>query len=330
MSETRNRKTVHLPAISMSVVSRLVVLVVIIILGFCIDSSFLTMRNINNNVSNASILIILGIGQTIAIITNGPDLSSGSVMTISAVIAAILMKNYDVNFIVAILIALLCGALIGMLNGYMIAYVGIPSFISTYGLMWAIFGFAYVLLNGYVLYSFGSAFRFIGNGSLFGFLGMPIVVMVIIAILGVLLLRKTSFGRKCYAVGSNNTCAKMSGINSKRVVMGAFVLSAVLSAFAGVLFVARENAVQADIGNAYLLPVLAAVFMGGTSPAGGQGGIFGTIMGALIITIVTNCMNLLAVPSEWREAIIGILIITTVLLDTIINKRIAKRQTEIS
>jgi ribose transport system permease protein len=117
----------------------------------------------------------------------------------------------------------------------------------------------------------------------------------------------------------------MSGINTKTVIMGAFMLSGVLSACAGILFTARMNAVQADIGSNYLLPVLATVYIGGTSAAGGSGGILGTVVGALVITIVTNCMNLLAVPSEWRDAIIGVLIIVTVLLDSVINKRVAKR-----
>lgn len=325
MSEARNRNKFRLPVGSMSAISRLAVLVAIIILGYCIDPSFLSMRNISNNVTNASILIVLGIGQTIAVITNGPDLSSGSIMTICAVVASILMKNMQVNFIIAILAALSLGGLLGMLNGYMIAYVGLPSFISTYGLQWAVFGFAYVILQGYVLYDFDPAFRFIGNGNFFNFLQMPIVIMVLLVAIGIFVLRKTNFGRKCYAVGSNRTCATMSGINSKTVITGAFVLSGVLSACAGILFTARMNAVQADIGSNYLLPVLATVYMGGTSASGGSGGILGTVVGALVITIVTNCMNLLAVPSEWRDAIIGVLIIVTVLMDSIINKRVAKR-----
>jgi len=318
-----------LSASALPALSRLVVFIAIVILGYFIDSSFLSGRNISNNITNASILIVLGIGQTIAIITNGPDLSSGSIMTICAVVAAILMKNYNVNFIVAILSALFLGGALGALNGYMIAYVGIPSFISTYGLQWAVFGFAYVILRGYVLYDFGDTFRFIGNGVLFNFLQMPIVIMLILVVFGTLLLRKTNFGRKCYAVGSNRTCATMSGINSKTVILRAFILSGLMSAMAGILFIARMNAVQADIGAAYLLPVLATVYMGGTSASGGEGGILGTVVGALIITIVTNCMNLLAVPSEWRDAIIGVLIIVTVLLDSIVKKRIARRQTAV-
>lgn len=306
--------------------SRIGVLIVIMIWGYTIDPSFISMRNLSNIFTNASILIVLGIGQTITVITNGPDLSSGSVMTICGVIAAILIKSLEVNFVIAILAALLIGGILGSLNGYMIAYIGIPSFISTYGLQWAVFGFAYVILQGYVLYDFNEAFRFIGNGTLFGFLQMPIVVMILLVALGAYLLRRTNFGRRCYSVGSNRVAASMSGINTKSVIMKAFILSGVLSAGAGILFVARMNAVQADIGNAYLLPVLATVYMGGTSAAGGEGGVLGTVIGAIVITIVTNCLNLLSVPSEWRDGIIGILIIGTVLLDSIVKNRVSNRK----
>jgi len=189
-----------------------------------------------------------------------------------------------------------------------------------------VFGFAYVILQGYVLYDFNEAFRFIGNGTIFGFLQMPIVVMIVLVALGAFLLRRTNFGRMCYSVGSNRVAAGMSGINTKSVIMRAFILSGVLSAGAGILFVARMNAVQADIGNAYLLPVLATVYMGGTSAAGGEGGVLGTVIGAIVITVVTNCLNLLSVPSEWRDGIIGILIIGTVLLDSIVKNRIASRK----
>ena len=307
-------------------VSRLGILFLIIIMGCIIDPSFLSLRNIGNNLANASILIILGVGETVAIITNGPDLSAGSIMTMGGVVTAILMKNYDVHFVLAILAGLLVGCLLGALNGYMIAYVKIPAFISTYGLQWAVFGFAYIILEGYVLYSFDETFRFIGNGWIFKYISMTTVCMLVIVVAGTLLLKKTTFGRKCYSVGSNATQAAMSGIDSRRVVMKAFIFSGFMSAAAGVLYVARMNSVQSDIGSAYLLNVLAAVYMGGTSASGGEGGIPGTIIGALAMTMVSNCMNLLAVPSELRDAVIGILIILTVLLDTIVRKRMMSRK----
>ena len=306
--------------------SRFAVLLVIIILGCVIDPSFLSLRNIGNNLANASLLVILGVGETIAIVTNGPDLSAGSIMTMGGVVTAILMKSYHMNFAAAILAGLLAGCLLGALNGYMIAYVKIPAFISTYGLQWAVLGFAYVILNGYILYSFDESFRFIGNGWILNFISMASVCMVVIVIAGILLMKKTTFGRQCYSVGSNPIQAVMSGIDSKKVVMKAFIISGFTSAAAGILYVARMNSVQSDIGSSYLLNVLAAVYMGGTSAAGGEGGIPGTIAGALAMTMVVNCMNLLAVPSELRDAVIGVLIIGTVLFDTMLRKQLAKRK----
>lgn len=307
-------------------ISRVLILVALFIFGCIIDPSFLSLRNIGNNLANASILIILGVGETVAIITAGPDLSSGSIMTMGAVVSAILMKSYNVNFVIAIICGLLVGGLIGALNGFMIAYIKLPAFISTYGLQWAVFGFAYVLLNGYVLYSFDDDFRFIGNGIIFKYFSMTTVCMVVIVIIGILLLKKTTFGRKCYSVGSNPVQARMSGIDTKKVILKAFIFSGVMSAAAGILYVARMNSVQSDIGSAYLLNVLAAVYMGGTSAAGGEGGIPGTIIGALAMQIVLNCINLLALPSELRDAVIGVLIIVTVLLDTVVRKQVAKRK----
>ncbi len=138
------------------------------------------------------------------------------------------------------------------------------------------------------------------------------------------LMKKTTLGRRFFAVGANKDAARMSGIRADNTIIWAFVISGFLAALAGIVLVARINAVQADIGAAYLLPTVAAVFMGGTSPTGGQGGIIGTVIGALIMTVVNNGMNLLAVPSEWRDAIIGVLIILTVLVDLQMRKRLTK------
>lgn len=307
----------------LSALGRFGALLVLLIVGSIVSDVFLSSRNISNIITNASVMIIMGVGQTITIITNGPDLSAGSIMTICAVVAAILVKVVGMFFPLAILIALALGIFLGAINGYMIAKVGIPSFISTYGLQWAVFGFAYVILRGYVIYDFPTSFRFIGNGHLFSVIPMPIVVMIIVVVAGVFLLNRTTVGRCFFAVGSNSVSANMSGVDAKKTIFQAFIISGALSALAGVVLAARINAVQADIGKNYLLPVIATVFMGGTSATGGEGTIIGTVIGAIIITIVQNIMNLLAVPSVWREAIIGILIIVTVLIDIIVKKRIS-------
>ncbi|HOV38962.1 MAG TPA: ABC transporter permease [Spirochaetales bacterium] len=300
--------------------------IVCIGMGF-ISPVFFSPRNIILVVTNASVMAILGVGLTITVITCGPDLSVGSILTIAAVVAVIMVKA-EVNFIIAFLAALLLGTLLGILNGFLVAKVGLPSFISTYGLQWALFGFAYVILKGYVIYDFDADFRFIGNGLFAGVVPMPIVVMLLVVALGWFILRKTTLGRMFYATGANKVAAQMSAINTGKAIFLAFGISGFLSALAGLVLVARINACQADIGKNILLSSLATVYMGGTRATGGQGGVFGTLIGALIMTVVENAMNLLGVPSVWRNAITGTLIIFTVLANLWVSNRLEKVSTK--
>jgi len=296
-------------------------LILICVIMSMLSPVFFSARNLSNIITNACIMTILGVGLTITIITCGPDLSVGSILTITSVIAAIMLKA-GIFFGWAILAALALGILLGLLNGLMISKIGIPSFISTYGLQWAVFGFAYVILKGYVVYDFDPAFRFVGNGYLFDVIPMPIIVMLGVVIVGFIILKKTTLGRTFYAVGANKEAAKMSGINVEKTMIYAFIICGLLSAVGGIVLVARINACQADIGKNYLLPTIATVYMGGTRAAGGQGGVIGTLIGALIMTVVENGMNLMGVPSVWRGAIIGALIIITVLVNQWLNKKL--------
>ncbi len=303
--------------------ARLVALFILCLAVRTVSPVFFTARNISITLTNACVLIILGVGETIAIIACGPDLSVGSILTITAVVAALMIKA-GIFFGYAIIAALAFGVALGLLNGFMIARVGLPPFISTYGLQWAVFGFAYVIIKGYVVYDFAPGFRYIGNGYLFGVIQMPIVVMLCVVAAGYFLLRKTTLGRKFYAIGANRDAAFMSGIDVGRTIITAFALSGFLAALAGIVLVARINACQSDIGQQYLLTTIAVVYMGGTSATGGQGGVFGTVVGALIMTVVENAMNLLGVPGMWRNSIIGGLIIVTVLVDLLLKRRIVK------
>jgi ribose transport system permease protein len=180
------------------------------------------------------------------------------------------------------------------------------------------------VLQGYVQYNFEDNFRFIGNGYLFGVIPMPVVVMIIVVLAGYFILKKTTLGKAFYAIGANREAARMSGINVKRTIFWAFAICGFTSALGGLVFVARINACQSDIGRALLLPAIAAVFIGGTRATGGQGSVFGTVIGAIIMTVIENCMNLLGVPSVWRNAIIGVIIILTVLINLWVNKKLEK------
>jgi ribose transport system permease protein len=301
--------------------SRLFVLALLCIVLTIASPVFLTGTNALNVLRVASLLVILGIGQTFVILTAGIDLSIGSVLTISSVIAALGLKA-GVPLPLALAAGLAVGAALGFLNGLMVAVVKLPPFIATYGMLWVAAGFAVVLLKGHVIYGFEEDFRFLGVGNLMG-VPMPIVVMVALWVPAYLLLRRTTFGRSLYAVGANQEAARLSGVKKDRVLILAYTLSGFLAAAAGLVYVARLNASEAGIGANMLLPAIAAVVIGGTSLFGGEGGIVGTLIGALIMTIVQNGMNLLGVESVWQGVVLGALIVVAVLLDQWARKALA-------
>lgn len=281
---------------------------------------FLNLNNLLNIVRNASILIIIGVGQTITLTAKDVDLSVGSVLSLTSVVAAILLNRYGIPFPLAILAALAIGTLLGLVNGLLITQVGLPPFIATYGTLWVLFGFAYLILQGAVIYGFPAGFRFIGNGTLLG-VPMPIVVMLAVFSLGYFVLYYTTLGRRFFATGANIETARMSGIKVERVIVIAYVISGFLSALAGLVLIAFTNGAEARIGDRYLLPVMAVVVMGGTSLAGGQGNLAGTLVAALIMAVIHNGMNILAVPAIWQSLVVGLLIIASVLTDQWLRRR---------
>lgn len=301
--------------------SRLFVLALLCIVLTAASPVFLTASNALNVLRVASLLVILGLGQTIVILTAGIDLSIGSVLTFSSVIAASALKA-GVPLPLALASGLVVGAALGLLNGLMVAVVKLPPFIATYGMMWVAAGFAVVLLKGHVIYGFEDDFRFRGVGNLVG-VPMPIIIMVALWIPSYLLLRHTTFGRSLYAVGANQEAARLSGMKKDQTLILAYTLSGFLAAAAGLVFVARLNASEAGIGANLLLPAIAAVVIGGTSLFGGEGGIVGRLIGALIMTLAQNGMNLLGIESVWQGVVLGALIVIAVLLDQWARKTLA-------
>jgi ribose transport system permease protein len=306
--------------------ARLIVLIVVCIAMAILTHSdeygfvFLNGNNLLNIVRNASILIIIAVGQTITLTAKDVDLSVGSVLSLTSVLAAIMLKNYEFGVPAAILAALLAGAFLGFINGLLITYLGLPPFLATYGMLWVLFGFAYLILRGNVIYGFPSTFRVIGNGHLFG-IPMPIIVMLIVFIAGYFILYHTTLGRRFFATGANIETAKMSGVKVDRVVITAYVISGFLAALAGLVLIAYTNGSEARIGDNYLMPVLAVVVMGGTSLAGGQGNLMGTLVAALIMASIHNGMNILAVPAIWKSLVVGLLVIAAVLADQGLRQR---------
>jgi ribose transport system permease protein len=306
--------------------ARFIVLIVVCIIMAILTRSaeygfvFLNLSNLLNVVRNASILIIIGVGQTITLTARDVDLSVGSVLSLTSVVAAIMLNKFGIDIPVAIGTALLVGAFLGLMNGLLITVVGLPPFIATYGTLWVLFGFAYLILQGAVIYGFPPGFRVIGNGNLVG-IPMPIIIMAIVFMGGYFLLHHTTLGRRFFATGANIETARMSGIKVERIVIAAYVISGFLAALAGLVLIAYTNGSEARIGDSYLLPVMAVVVMGGTSLSGGQGNLVGTLAAALIMAVIHNGMNILAVPAIWQSLVVGLLIIGTVLADQWLRKR---------
>lgn len=298
--------------------SRLIVLALLCIGMTILSPVFFTPTNLLNVLTVASVLIILAIGQTTVILTAGIDLSIGAVVSICGVLTGIMLRA-GVPFPLVIVATLILGSVLGFFNGLMVAIVRLPAFVATYGMMWVASGFALVLLNGIVISAFDPTFRFLGVGNVFG-IPTPIIVMLLFWSLAYTLLRRTTFGRSLYAVGANPEAARMSGIKKDRTLILVYLFSGFMSALGAVVLVARVNASEPNMGDAYLLPTVAAVVIGGTSLFGGQGGLVGTMIGALIMTIVQNGMVLLGIKSEWQTFVLGALIVVAVLLDQWVRK----------
>lgn len=292
--------------------SRLAMIIVLLVALSLVSPSFLSLQNLSNIVRQASLLFLLASGLTVVILTAGIDLSIGSVLALSGSVAA----NFIQQGLIwsGSLIGLAIGAGCGLLNGLMVALVGLPPFIATYGMLWVAEGFAQVFMKGEIISGFPTGFRFLGAGHVAG-VPVPILVMIVVLVVCIFALRRTNFGRHVYIIGANREAARLSGINILGNLLLVYSLSGLFSAFAGLVYVSRINAVESTIGEPLLLPAIAAVCIGGTSLFGGEGGIGGTMVGALIMTLVTNGMNLLNVSPYWQSFVMGAIVVLAVALD---------------
>ena len=294
--------------------SRLFILALLCVVMAFVAPGFFRISNLLNVLRAASLLAILGIGQTIIVLTGGIDLSMGTVATLAGIMTAWLLDRAHVPVGVAMAAGMAVGAVAGTANGLMRAYIGLPTFVATYGTQWMAIGFAVVMLGGYNIYGFVPAFRFFGIGRVAG-IPVPIYLLIILAALTWFLLNRTTFGRRLYATGANREAARLSGIDTRSVLMRAHILSGIYAGFSGVLMCSLLNSGEAGMSDLQLLPAIAAVVVGGASLRGGQGGIFGTIIGAIIMTLIGNGMNLMGLSSNWQSLVQGFVILAAVLMD---------------
>ncbi len=303
------------------VVSRLTALLVLLIVLSLLSEHFLTWNNLINVFRQAALTFLMAAGLTLVVLTGGIDLSVGAVLGLSACVGAALITGGHV--VPGIVAALAVGLACGMVNGTLVAYIRVPAFIATYGMLWIAHGLGYVFMQGEVFYGFPQGFRWIGAGFL-GSIPAPIVVMALVLLVLHIMLHHTRQGRAIYAIGGNRTAARLSGMPVERRLVATYGLSGLLAAFAGLVVIARTNAADAGTGEELLLPVIAAVCLGGTSLLGGVGGITGTAVGAVILALIINGLNLLGVNTFWQAFVTGAIIVVSVMADQLVGGRIGR------
>lgn len=283
-----------------------------VVLAF-LTPAFLLPQNLINVLRQASLMIILSTGLTMVILTGGIDLSIASVLAMTGCLVGMLLSGGS-SWEIAVVAGLGAATLAGLVNGSMVAIAGLPPFIVTYGMMWIAQGLAVLIARSEIFFGFPAPFLFLGRGSVLE-IPTPILLMAAVTTIVWLILNRTPFGREVYAMGANPAAARLSGIDMRKNLLILYTTSGFLSGFAGVVFVSRINAASAEISNDLLLPAIGAVVIGGTSLFGGEGGIRGTVVGALIMTVLINGMNLMNISSFWQLTAVGVLIIVAVLLD---------------
>lgn len=293
----------------------LVGLLVIIVALAILSPNFLTMDNLMNVFRQVSINALIAFGMTFVILTGGIDLSVGSILALSSALTAGFMVG-GMNSILAMFIGILLGALMGAANGVAVAKGKIAPFIATLATMTIFRGLTLVYTEGKPITGISDSFAFqlVGRGYFFG-IPFPVVITVIAFIILYILLRKTTFGRSVYATGGNEEAARLSGLKIDRIKITVYSISGAMAALAGVILTSRLNSAQPTAGTSYELDAIAAVVLGGTSLAGGRGHITGTLIGALIIGVLNNGLNLLGVSSFYQQVVKGGVILLAVLLD---------------
>jgi len=288
-------------------------LILVTVLSF-MSPYFLTIPNLLNVVRQVSIIAIISFGMTMVILTGGIDLSVGSMLAFSGAVTAGMIVNSGLNVFVAILIGLAAGTALGLFNGIAVAKAKLPAFIVTLAMMTVARGFTLIYTNGRPISGFDETFRFFGAGYL-GRIPVPVIIMFILLFVIYILLKKTPLGRYIYAIGGNEKATKLSGINTDRIKIAVYALNGFLAAVSGIILTSRLNSAQPMAGEGYELDAIAAVVLGGTSLSGGSGGVVGTIVGALIIAVLNNGLNLLNVSSFYQLVAKGAVILLAVFLD---------------
>jgi inositol transport system permease protein len=301
----------------------LILIAMIIVVSF-LSPVFLQPVNLLNIVRQISVIGLIAMGVTVAIISTGIDLSSGSVVGLASVVAASLAQQpgwaqakypgLELPLIVALLGGLGVGLACGFVNGFLIAKFKIPPFIATLGMMTAARGLALLYSNGRPLSTLTDAYNFIGAGTILG-IPVPIIILALVGIGTHVMLNNTRFGRYIYAIGGNELAARFSGLNLDRVKIGIYTFAGLLAGLAGIVVSSRISSGQPGLGVGYELDAITAAVIGGTSLSGGIGTVWGTVVGALIIGVLNNSLDLLNVSAYWQQIMKGAIIVIAIIID---------------
>ncbi|MBS5081729.1 MAG: ABC transporter permease [Clostridiales bacterium] len=298
----------------------LLVFLILFVLLTVITNTFFTSRNLINVLKQVSINGIISVGMMCVLLTGGIDLSVGSIVALSGIVATTFAHPGEYPVIIPIILGVLAGAACGVVNGTLVAFLHLPAFIATLGMLSVASGVALVLSKGRPISNLSEQFRYIGGGSI---LGLPILIYILAAVflIGYLILSWTKFGRYLYAIGGNEEAAKASGLSVARIKLFVYMISGICAGLAGTVLASRINAGQPNSGEGYELDAIAAVVIGGTSLNGGIGKVSGTILGVLIVGVINNGMDLLNISSYYQKIVKGSIIVLAVLLDRITKNK---------
>lgn len=304
-----------------SYVIYLILVVMIVAISALSGGRFLGFRNIMNVLRQVTITGTLAVGMTLVLITGGIDLSVGAVMAFAGVIAADLAHaDSGVPVVVPIVVGILIGLAFGAASGALISFLNAPPFIVTLGMTSIARGCAYIYTQGSPIINLSDSFEFIGQGTVAG-IPFPVFIFIAVIVLFAYILHFTKLGRYIFATGNNEAAAIASGVKTKLVKMFVYCACSALAGYAGLLLASRTSSAVPNAASGYELDAIAAAVIGGTSTAGGVGSMYGTIVGILILGILSNGLDLLNVSSYIQQVVKGIVIIMAVLLDVMNKKR---------
>ncbi|KAB1894084.1 ABC transporter permease [Microbacterium oxydans] len=298
------------------------VIVMVLIIAFFLYRSarFGTVDNLQTILVAAAPFALIALGQTLVILTGGIDLSVGSVIAASAVFGSLTAKAFPDHIWLAIVAGVVVGFIAGAINGFVVSVIKVPPFIATLGMLTLASGVAYVAGNGAPITGLPADFSRIANAQ-FGGLTLPVILMIV-GILGLaIIMRRTTWGMRVYAIGGNPIAAGIAGINVGRTIFSVYAISGMLAGISGVMLASRVTLGAPNLGVGYELDAIAAVVIGGASLLGGRGSIWGTALGLLLIQTLNNGLDILTVPAYWQKVIKGVLIVAAVAVDVWATRR---------